>query len=440
LKTKYQFQTAPVIDQYNMPLYSVQSETPGMPGSQDIGMYPVYQGFVSPAYINGIQVPLDTLESPFFNIWPNVTQNLFASAFGNGTVGPYQFQIPILGQNSALTPNNPPVQGILRGHVDITGIMATAVNQDPPFDNTLNTLIPSMSILPQVYITSLDTYGNNVVVQDSGQFLIDGLGNNLANVGMLMEPGPAPFGYNTLPGFVNGGINYYSTVAPITGVVANTFPTVLETVSNITVGQYVTINGVGGMTELNGNTYLVTGNGGSTLTINVDSTGFGVYTSGGTVYSICNFVNYVTGVINVTFPAIIPAGQNINVQCLYFQTGLPRGILYYNNTLTLRSPPDRQYLVEMEAYLSPCAFFNTSAAIPFGYMAEYIARGAARKILSDTGDVEQFQFYEPLFREQEMLVWKRSQRQWTNNRTPTLYSQGFGNYGNANSSLGGSQI
>ena len=28
-------------------------------------------------------------------------------------------------------------------------------------------------------------------------------------------------------------------------------------------------------------------------------------------------------------------------------------------------------------------------------MCEYIARGAARKILSDTGDIEQFQFYEP---------------------------------------------
>ena len=100
-------------------------------------------------------------------------------------------------------------------------------------------------------------------------------------------------------------------------------------------------------------------------------------------------------------------------------------------------PPDRQYLVELDAYLTPSAFLTTSQAVQFGYMSEYIARGAARKILSDTGDIEQFQFYEPLFREQEILVWKRSQRQWTNNRTPTLYSQGFGLFGNANSSLGG---
>jgi hypothetical protein len=57
-------------------------------------------------------------------------------------------------------------------------------------------------------------------------------------------------------------------------------------------------------------------------------------------------------------------------------------------------------------------------------MCEYIARGAARKILADTGDIEQFQFYEPFFIEQEQLVWKRSQRQFTATRTQTIFSEG----------------
>jgi hypothetical protein len=60
--------------------------------------------------------------------------------------------------------------------------------------------------------------------------------------------------------------------------------------------------------------------------------------------------------------------------------------------------------------------------VQFAYMSEYIARGAARKILADTGDTEQFAFYEPLFKEQETLVWKRSQRQFTANRTGTIFS------------------
>lgn len=336
LKTKYSFQTTPGVDRYNMPLYSVQGN-----GLQTaIEMFPVYQGFTNDAYINGIPVSLNTQRNNFFNIWPNVVQNLSAVAIGDSSLT-YSFQIPIL-PNSA--PQNPPIQGILRGHVDITGIIATGNNQDPPIVTTLNTTqIPTTSIDPAVWITSIDSTGAPVVVCDSGQFLAGDV-----NYGLLMKPGPAPYG-------------------------------------NTSLGTYSTSS---------------------------------------------NTINYLTGEINVTFPVSIPQGNNINVQVYYFQSGLPRGILFYNNTLTLRAPPAMAYLVELEAYLTPAAFLSTSSAIPFGYMAEYIARGAARKILSDVGDVEQFQFYEQFFKEQESLVWKRSQRQFTATRTQTIYSQGYGQIGN----------
>jgi hypothetical protein len=175
----------------------------------------------------------------------------------------------------------------------------------------------------------------------------------------------------------------------------------------------------------------------SATTVTINATSVNTYISGGTVSSLSNVVNYVTGIAtNVTFPKIIPAGNPISAQCVYYQLGIPRAILYYNNTLTLRAPPNTQYLIELNAYLTPAAFFNTDQAIPFGYMAEYIARGAARKILSDTGDWEQFNLYEPLFQEQESLVHIRSQRQWTSTRSQTIYSgQGFQNNYN-NSSFG----
>jgi hypothetical protein len=343
LKTKYQFQTVPGVDQYNMPLYKVQSETPSNPSSPDIGFYPVYQGFLDPVYINGVRVSFQTEKTSFFNLYPNVVQQSSVVGTGTSSLGPYTLTFPIAPGNSS--PLNPPVEYILRGHVDITGIMATGANVDPYFGTTINTAIPSTSIYPAVYFTSIDANGNSIVVQDSGQFLQTAGPINNANYGLLMTPGAAPFGYSAL----SGG---YSKTS--------------------------------------------------------------------------NTINYLTGIANVTFPSVIPAGAQINGQCLFFQTGLPRSVLFNNNILTLRAPPDRQYLVELDAYLSPAAFFNTALAIPFGYMAEYIARGAARKILSDTGDVEQFMFYEPLFREQENLVWKRSQRQFTSTRTQTLYSQGAG--------------
>lgn len=364
LKTKYQFQTQPGVDQYNMPLYQIQTQ----PGAQNIGYYPVYQGFIPPAYINGIQVPWQTQRSQFFNIWPNVVQNVGQIGTGNGTAGPYTLQVPIVGPPS---PQNPPWNALSRGHIDITGIIAlataTGVLLDPPIVNTTTAqtsipAVPVANVESRFYLTSIGADQSSVIVADSGQFLE---GN--VNYGLLMKPGVAP-----------GGLNFQNQPYP------------------------------------NGNQVLV---GGYSTTSNT--------------------VNYLTGQVTVTFPEPIPQGNAINAQCFYFQSGLPRGLLYYNNVITLRTVPDIQYLVELDAYLSPTAFLNSGASIPFGYMTEYLARGAARKMLADTGDWEQYDRYEPLFKEQETLVWKRSQRTWTASRTESIYSQGFGQGAGFNNNYGG---
>lgn len=358
LKTKYQFQTVPGFDRYNMPLYNIQTE----PGNQTISYYPVYQGFLDPAYINGIQVPFQTDKTTFFNIWPNVVQQMNVILVSDGRLsGNYTITFPIV--PNITTPLTTPFQYILRGHVDVNGIIsfanATGNYQDPPIVTSVQaaTTIPAVPVanaFPAVYITTNGADGSSIVVTDSGQFLS---GNQ--NYGLLMKQGTAP----------------------------------------------------------NGNTILT---GGYTTAVNT--------------------INYFTGQLNVTFPVAPPAGVNINAQCFLFQCGLPRGLLFNNNTLTFRSPPDQQYLVEIDAYLSPAGFLSTNQAIPFAYMCEYIARGAARKILSDTGDIEQFQFYEPFFKEQEMLVWKRSQRQFTASRTQTIYSQGINQGQSGFNNLGGSTL
>ena len=351
LKTKYQFQTVPGVDQYNMPLYSVQTSSAQSP----INFYPVYQGFTGPARIGGVSVSFETQRSSL-GWWDTYIQPLSAVAVGNGGSN-YTITLPFV-TNSATGVNQAP-SGILRGHVDISGIIYTGANVDPPLTaagpSTNFQTIPTTSVYSSVFFTTTDGTGANAVVQDSGQFLV---GN--VNYGLMMRPGPAPTGNVPL----NGG---YSTTV--------------------------------------------------------------------------NTINYSTGIANITFtdstgaPLNIPAGQNINAQCYFFNPGLPRAVLFYNNILTLRSVPFTQYLVELDAYLTPSAFLSSASAIPFGYMSEYIARGAARKILADTGDVEQFMFYEPLFREQEVLVWKRSQRQFTSTRTQTIFSDGFGQgqTGNINS-------
>lgn len=332
LKTTYRFETTPGIDQYNMPLYNVQTE----PGAQEIKPFPVYQGFMNYAAVNGIQVPFYTQKQDFWNLWPNYLQSLTPSIVGDGTAGPYTINLPFF--------------PAIPGHIDMAGIIAIGDNpiEDPPVVNNFLTTVPVTSVFSGVFFTATSETGQSVVVADSGQFLS---GN--VNYGLLMSPGAAPFGNTALPGG-------YSTTS--------------------------------------------------------------------------NTVNYATGVATVTFPVAIESGTNINAQCYFYNQGLPRAILFYNNVITVRPPPNIAYLVELEAYLTPAAFLDSAAAIPFGYMAEYIARGAARKILSDTGDVEQFMFYEPLFKEQEMLVWKRSQRQFTATRTQTIFSAGQGQ--NSSNSIG----
>lgn len=212
-------------------------------------------------------------------------------------------------------------------------------------------------------------------------------------------------------------------------------------VANVFPAVYITSNGADGSSIVAADSgQFLSGSQNYGLLMQLGASPIGNNVLAGGYSATSNTINYFTGQVNVTFPVSIPAGVNINAQCFLFQCGLPRGMLFNNNTIILRSPPDQQYLVELDAYLSPAGFLASGQSIQFAYMCEYIARGAARKILSDTGDIEQFQFYEPLFIEQERLVWKRSQRQFTASRTQTIYSQGINQGQSGFNNLGGSTL
>ena len=73
----------------------------------------------------------------------------------------------------------------------------------------------------------------------------------------------------------------------ITNITQGSF-TVLTTTNTFSTGNVVTISGVVGMTQLNGNTYEIISATGTTLTLNVDSRSFSAYISGGTVTSAIN--------------------------------------------------------------------------------------------------------------------------------------------------------
>lgn len=88
-------------------------------------------------------------------------------------------------------------------------------------------------------------------------------------------------------------------VVTITGA-TNSNPTVITALNVFTKRMGVLIEGVGGMTELNNLSWMVLGGKSTTFTINADSTGFGVYTSGGTA-TLIGFPQIL--------PQILPVGD-----------------------------------------------------------------------------------------------------------------------------------
>lgn len=133
-------------------------------------------------------------------------------------------------------------------------------------------------------------------------------------------------------------------------------------------------------------------------------------------------VNYLTGICTFTFNNTVLATTDIQVQTIPFVPGTPRFCLFFNNCIKLFPVPRQSHTIKMDCFVTPAQFLSTTSAVPFAYMAEYLARGAARKIMADTTDADQLSFYEPFFQEQEVLVLRRTERQNATQRTPTIFS------------------
>lgn len=138
-------------------------------------------------------------------------------------------------------------------------------------------------------------------------------------------------------------------------------------------------------------------------------------------------VNYLTGACTFSFNNTVLNTTDIQVQTVPFVPGVPRFCLFFNNTIKLFPVPRMSHTIKMDCFITPAQFLSTTSAVPFAYMAEYIARGAARKIMADTADADQLSFYEPYFQEQENFVLRRTERQNSTQRTPTIFSNQFNN-------------
>lgn len=268
----------------------------------------------------------------------------------------------------------------------------------------------------------------------------------------------------------------------------------------LTTGNIVLVSGVGGMTELNGNSYTITVVDSNNFLLNVDSTGFGVYTAGGLwqassyqgttqtfpiirssnndptninypasrVQNILITANTATGTVNVTddglgnlvgdctagvinyqtgvvsslnFTSAIPSGNAIRIQYNPANVNMPLSILLFQNQFTLRPVPDMGYTIELVAYRQPTQALEAASensGIPeLIEWWELIAAGAAKKCYEDRLDPDGVALMDKLLFERYKVAEARTYAQLGSEAIRTMFTdQLTNNYGSGGYGFG----
>lgn len=131
-------------------------------------------------------------------------------------------------------------------------------------------------------------------------------------------------------------------------------------------------------------------------------------------------VDYVTGVVTINF-AIAPTNTSIYAEYTPCSTGVPYVLFLFNDVMHLRPIPDKTYSVSIDALFSPAAFADDADLPELNQWWQYIAYGAAKKILEERKDFEGVQIITPALEEQESLVRRKKALEISENKTVTVY-------------------
>lgn len=108
-----------------------------------------------------------------------------------------------------------------------------------------------------------------------------------------------------------------------------------------------------------------------------------------------------------------------------FTSQRPSHVLYYDNSLTFRGPPDQSYQVRISAYKIDYSFdggSNTNDGsiltnVPKSYLTRYLAYGTALDIFSDYSEMEKYNEVWPVYRRYRAQVMARTWNQLQSQRT-----------------------
>lgn len=95
----------------------------------------------------------------------------------------------------------------------------------------------------------------------------------------------------------------------------------------------------------------------------------------------------------------------------------PTYVLYYNNELVWRGPPDREYEIRINTYLVELPMAQVDSQLGQDYLWRYIAYGAARDLLNDYGETDKAAMLAPAFNDYRSKVYARTYQQQMNQRS-----------------------
>lgn len=94
----------------------------------------------------------------------------------------------------------------------------------------------------------------------------------------------------------------------------------------------------------------------------------------------------------------------------------PQDVLYYNNTLTFRGPPNQEYVIQIQANRIEAVLSSPSDEITNSYFWRYVAYGAAMDIFSDYGEMDKYNQTMPAFMRYRSMMYMRTNQQYQNQR------------------------
>lgn len=141
------------------------------------------------------------------------------------------------------------------------------------------------------------------------------------------------------------------------------------------------------------------------------------------------YINYITGAFSATFTSAPLAGNAINSQVVYLQPSMPQAILFYGGYFRVRPVPDQVYPITMEAFVRPTELLETDALPDLAGWWEYIAYGASKKVFEDRRDFEGVQGILPEFTKQQDLIQRKTNRQYQDMQSNTIYKSSLNGAG-----------